>query len=136
MADSFHSLNYHFIWSTKGRRPLLTSDIETRVWEYIAGLARSKRMLPICIGGHRDHVHALVRVPPNLDVSKAIQLLKGPSSKWMSDTFPGLRDFQWQDGYGAFTVSRSGIGGVIEYIKGQAEHHRVKSFRRSSWSFW
>lgn len=129
MADSFHSLNYHLIWSTKDRYPWLTGDIESHVWEYLAGIAREKGMTAISVGGYRDHVHLLVRVPPTIDLSKAVQLLKGPSSKWMRETFPGFSTFHWQDGYGAFTVSKSGIKGVGEYIRNQAEHHRVKTFQ-------
>ncbi len=135
MAGSFHNLNYHFIWSTKGRVPWLTRDIEARVWEYIAGIAHQKKMTPLCIGGFDDHVHVLVRLPATLEPSKAIQLLKGPSSKWIHETFPALRDFQWQDGYGAFTVAQSGVPAVFAYIKGQREHHRKKHSRRSSLSF-
>ena len=129
MADSFHSLNYHLIWSTKDRYPWFTADIEPRVWEYLAGIAREKRITAICVGGYRDHVHLLVRVPPTMEVSKAVQLLKGPSSKWLRETFPGFSTFHWQDGYGGFTVSKSGIEGVAEYIRSQAEHHRVKTFQ-------
>jgi REP element-mobilizing transposase RayT len=129
MADSFHSLNYHFIWSTKGRVPWITQDIEERVWQYISGIALKKRMTPLCIGGYEDHIHALVRLPANMDVSKAIQLLKGTSSKWIHESLPALRGFEWQDGYGAFTVAKSGIPAAFKYIKNQRRHHAKKSFQ-------
>lgn len=135
MADTFHNLNFHLIWSTKNRRPWITADIETRVWEYLAGVAHQKRMTPLCIGGFDDHIHALLRLPPNLDVSKAAQLLKGSSSKWIHETFPALRDFAWQDGYGVFTVSKSAIPDVFAYIKNQREHHAAKTFQEEFLEF-
>ncbi len=135
MADTFHNLNFHFIWSTKGRQPWITADIETRLWEYLAGIAHQKHMTPLCIGGYDDHIHALVRLPANLDVSKAVQLLKGPSSKWIHETFPQLRAFAWQDGYGAFTVSKSIIPEVFAYIKNQREHHGRKTYQEEFLGF-
>jgi putative transposase len=129
MADSFHSLTYHLIWSTKDRLPWFSEEIQPRIWEYIAGIALQKRMVPLCVGGYQDHVHVLLRLPPNLDVSKAVQLLKGPSSKWIHATFPKMSTFEWQDGYGAFTVSKSQTSEVFDYIKKQREHHRVKTFQ-------
>jgi putative transposase len=71
----------------------------------------------------------LLRLPANLDVSKAIQLLKGPSSKWIHETFPTLRAFRWQDGFGAFAVAQSGIPAVFNYIKSQRAHHRRMTFK-------
>lgn len=129
MADSFHSLTYHLIRSTKNREPWLSAEIRPRLWKYLGGIAHSKRMVPLCIGGYTDHVHGLVRLPPDLSVSKAVQLLKGPSSKWIHGTFPGLKAFAWQDGYAAFTVSQSQRAHVREYIRDQEAHHRVKTFK-------
>jgi len=92
-------------------------------------------MVPLCVGGYLDHVHVLLRLPPNVDVSKAVQLLKGPSSKWIHETFPELKAFEWQDGYGAFTVSKSQTASVFEYIKAQRAHHRVKTFQEEYTEF-
>jgi REP element-mobilizing transposase RayT len=86
-------------------------------------------MAPICVGGMEDHIHMLVRVPPALAVSQAVQLIKGPSSKWIHETFPRMGGFEWQDGYGSFAVSKSIAPAVIKYIKNQREHHRVKTFK-------
>ncbi|SKB02063.1 REP element-mobilizing transposase RayT [Prosthecobacter debontii] len=136
MADSFHSLTYHLIWSTKNRTACLSEMLQPRLWEYLAGIAHQKKMQPLCVGGWFDHVHALVRLPPNLDVSKAIQWLKGPSSKWLHETFPHeLGAFEWQDGYGAFSVSQSQVGEVFEYIKNQRQHHRTKTFQEEFVAF-
>jgi len=67
--------------------------------------------------------------PPTLAVSKAIQQIKGGSSKWVKDAFPNMREFAWQDGFGAFSVSKSNMAALTTYIQNQAEHHRVRTFQ-------
>ena len=129
MANTFVSLHYHIIFSTKNREPWISHDIEERVWKFLGGIARQNGMIALQVGGMPDHVHIILGLPATQTVSKAIQLLKGGSSKWIKETFPRMRGFGWQDGYGAFTVSKSNLPDVIEYVQDQREHHRVKSFQ-------
>ena len=82
----------------------------------------------VAIGGTIDHVHLLLTLPGTMSVSKALQWIKAGSSKWIHDTYPSLRDFQWQEGYGAFTVSISHVEEKIRYIHGQEEHHKKRTF--------
>ena len=126
---SFSSCLMHCVWSTKNREPLLTSDLRDRLWPYLGGIARENQMKAVAIGGAVDHVHILLSLPAKLSVAKAIQLLKGNSSKWIHETFPKLRFFAWQEGYGAFSIGISGVDATVSYIKNQAEHHRKHSFR-------
>jgi REP element-mobilizing transposase RayT len=70
-----------------------------------------------------------VSLPATLSISKAVQLLKGNSSKWLHETFPKLRNVSWQEGYGAFSIGVSGIDETVAYIRGQDEHHRNRTFR-------
>ena len=129
MANTYTSLHYHFTFSTKNREPWIVSEIEGRVWSYIGGVARKHKMTALQVGGVEDHIHALILAPPTLAPSKIAQFLKGDSSKWIHEEFSRMRAFEWQDGYGAFTVSRSQIPEVIEYIKNQRAHHRNKTFQ-------
>lgn len=129
MANTYTSLFYHVVFSTKNRVNYIKPEIENRVWAYIGGVARKHKMTALQVGGIEDHIHALVIAPPVLSLSQMAQFLKGDSSKWIKDEFPMLRGFAWQDGYGAFTVSKSNIPDVIDYIKNQREHHRKKSFQ-------
>jgi putative transposase len=92
-------------------------------------------MRTLGIGGTADHILLLIIAPASLALSKMVQLLKGGSSKWIHETFPQMRDFAWQDGYGAFTVSRSQIPEIIRYIQGQHEHHRAKTFQEEYLDF-
>jgi len=107
----------------------LNSDLRERLWPYLGGIAKENKMKPIAIGGVADHVHVLVSLPPTLSVAKALQLLKGNSSKWIHKTFPKMRSFEWQQGYGAFSIGVSGIDATASYIRNQTEHHRTRSFR-------
>src|SRR6266700_438376 len=116
MANTYTSLHYHILFSTKDGEPWLTMDIEERVWSYLAGIARQYGMTALRIGGLEDHLHLVLGLPPMLSVSRAVQMLKGNSSRWISLTFPELEAFRWQDGYGAFTVSASALSATITYV--------------------
>jgi putative transposase len=129
MANTYTSLHYHLIFSTKKRVRWLSSEIEQRVWQYLGGIARKHKMTALQIGGTADHIHALVLAPALSSPSQIAQFLKGDSSKWIHDEFQGLRKFGWQDGYSAFTVSKSNLPEVVHYIQNQREHHRIKTFQ-------
>src|SRR5258705_2992242 len=101
---SFTSCLMHCVWATKARRPLITPDLQQRLWPYLGGIARENKMKALCAGGVEDHVHILLSLPSTLAVSKAVQLLKGNSSKWIHETFPVQLDFSWQEGYVDFIV--------------------------------
>jgi putative transposase len=126
---SFNSVLVHCIWSTKNREPLLNSDLRERLWPYLGGIARESKMKALAIGGAADHVHILISLPPTLSTAKAIQLLKGNSSKWIHQTFPKMRSFEWQEGYGSFSIGISAFDATVSYIRNQTEHHRVRTFR-------
>jgi putative transposase len=119
----------HCVFATKKRRPLIAADLQERLWPYLGGIARENKVKALVIGGVEDHVHMVLSVPPTLSVAKSIQLLKGNSSKWIHETFEEHRDFEWQEGYGAFSIGVSGVEETMKYIQGQAEDHRRTSFR-------
>jgi REP element-mobilizing transposase RayT len=128
MAHSYTNCLVHYVFSTKNRERLLSDEVRSRLWPYIGGIARQNGMNPLAVGGVEDHAHALVAVPAVLSIAKAIQLIKGGSSKWLHETFPSLRSFAWQEGYGAFTIGVSGVDDTVAYIKRQDEHHRNRTF--------
>jgi putative transposase len=128
-GEYVHFPLYHVVFSTKNRERWIKPEIEERVWAYLGGIAREHDMVAQQIGGIEDHVHLVLGMRASMGLSKAGQLLKGASSKWMNETFPELRGFAWQDGYGAFTVSKSQLEVTIEYIVRQREHHRMRTFQ-------
>ena len=85
--------------------------------------------MAIQIGGVEDHVHILLSLPSTISIAKALQLIKGGSSKWVHETFPEQNLFGWQVKYGSFSVSASQLDKIILYIKGQGEHHRKMTFK-------
>ena len=128
MANTYSSLFYHIVFSTKHRQNIIRQEIENRVWAYLGGIARKHKLTAIQIGGIENHVHALIMAPTVIAPSQIAQWLKGDSSKWIHEEFPDLKNFAWQDGYGAFSVSKSKIANVVEYIKNQREHHEKVDF--------
>jgi len=135
MANTFTSLHYHIVFSTKNRKRWIASDIEQRVWDYLGGVAKTNGMQPIVVGGIEDHVHLLLGIPPTLAVSDGVKQIKGGTSKWVHETFRELAGFGWQDGYSAFTVSRSRMDETEAYIRNQREHHRETTFEEEYVAF-
>jgi REP-associated tyrosine transposase len=88
-------------------------------------------MTAVEIGGVADHIHMLLSLPSSMAITKALQLIKGGSSKWGHDTFPEHRLFGWQVKYGSFSVNFSQLDNIVEYIRNQAEHHKRIGFKRS-----
>lgn len=127
--NSFVSCLMHCVFATKERRPLIVPALQSRLWPYLGGIARESNLKALAIGGVADHVHVLLSVPATLSIAKSVQLLKGNSSKWIHDNFKEHRDFEWQEGYGAFSIGVSGIKDTTKYIQNQAEHHQKHTFR-------
>jgi len=126
---SFTSILIHCIWSTKNRDPSLHPKLRERFWPYLGGIARENKVKALAIGGAADHVHILASMPATMSVAKMVQLLKGNSSKWIHETFPEMRSFEWQEGYGAFSIGVSAIDATVAYIRNQTEHHHKQTFR-------
>jgi REP element-mobilizing transposase RayT len=126
MGSTFLSLNYHIVFSTKDRRPLIQSQWLPRLHEYLGGTASGLGGIPISIGGVADHVHLLLALKSTHSLADFIRELKKASSTWSANHD---RAFGWQDGYAAFTVSSTHIPRVREYIENQEAHHRKLSFQ-------
>ncbi|MFN0123717.1 MAG: IS200/IS605 family transposase [Blastocatellia bacterium] len=129
MANTYSSLFYHIVFSTKNRSPFIRPELENRIWEYIGGVARHHKMTALQIGGIDDHLHVLALAPTTIAPCDVAKYLKGDSSGWIRSEFPDLRDFGWQDGYAAFSVSKGNVPGVIGYIQNQRAHHQTRTFQ-------
>jgi putative transposase len=128
MSHSYASNRLHLIFSTKNREKRISADLQTKLWPYVAGIARNHGCEAIKVGGVEDDVHALLLLPPTIPLAKAVQVLKACSSKWINEENAAGKDFAWQEGYGAFSVSASQTEGVIRYIERQAAHHAKRSY--------
>jgi putative transposase len=119
----------HIVFSTKVRQPLISADIAKRLYPYIGGIVRAERGVLIGIGGVEDHVHMYLRWRPDGSVSDLMRTVKSRSSKWLHANFPPLASFAWQEGYSAFSVSKSQENAVKAYIARQREHHQQEDFK-------
>jgi putative transposase len=129
MPGTYSQLLLHIVFSTKGRTPWIAPDVAERLYPFIGGIVRAERGVLYAIGGVEDHVHLYIRWRPDGAVSDLMRTVKSRSSKWVHETYPTLAAFSWQEGYSAFSVSKSQEVAVKAYIAKQAEHHRQEDFK-------
>jgi REP element-mobilizing transposase RayT len=128
MAGKHLSLLVHFVWSTARREPWIEPDWQDDLYGYIGGIIKNKNARLICAGGMHDHVHLYASLPTTITIADFVSVVKSNSSRWVHESFPKRKAFVWQEGYGAFSVSKSEEN-VIEYIRDQERHHRKRDFK-------
>ena len=134
MSHTYCSSLFHCVFSTKDRNKSILPEIQPRLWAYMGGVARENKMKALGIGGIEDHVHLLLSLPSSLPVATAMQLIKSTSSHWMSNA-AAIPHFEWQQGYGAFSVGWSQVEDTLAYIAHQNEHHRKHDFQAEFLAF-
>jgi putative transposase len=125
MAHSYSNVLIHCIFSTKERRNIIPNELHENLSRYFIGIGKGHDIPVLCAGGTANHAHLLIALPATMPLAKAVQVLKANSSRWLNEH--GF-DFDWQEGYGAFSVSASNVPAVKEYIEHQAEHHAKHTF--------
>lgn len=129
MAGKYISLLVHFTWSTAGREPWLETNMRADLYSYIGGIMHNKKAKLISAGGMFDHIHLFASLPSTISIADFVNAVKSNSSRWVHRSFAPLRNFAWQEGYGAFSVSKSGHQAVVRYIANQEKHHRKRTFK-------
>jgi REP element-mobilizing transposase RayT len=129
MANTYSQINIHCVFSVKGRENLITKPFRDDLHKYMSGILRNDNAFPLAVGGWQDHVHVFFELHPDTKVSDLMRMLKATSSKWINDNARVQGQFRWQEGYSAFSYSRSQRDNVIKYIMNQEEHHKTKTFR-------
>lgn len=135
MAHSFGKLYYHVIYSTKMRQPMILEPWRERLYAYMHGIVENLGGRCHRAGGTADHVHIVAELRNDLSVAEAVGKIKANSTRWVHESFPDSRNFAWQTGYAAFTVSLSALDEVIRYIDNQEEHHRKTTFEEELAAF-
>ena len=125
---SYHSLYYHIIFSTKNRQSYLDEEQLEEMYKYMSGVIKSLKAKLFLVNGPADHVHIALSINPDVSVSDCVRSVKANTSHWIHERFNDLKDFARQEGYSAFSVSKSNIKSVVKYIKNQREHHKRVSF--------
>lgn len=128
MPSTYLSLHYHIVFGTKNRQPFMAAQWRPRLHEYLGGTISGLGGFPQGVGGVADHVHLLIGLRATHCVADVLRELKKASSVWVHEQI-GLREFAWQEGYAAFTLSATARPAVKSYIANQEEHHRVKSYQ-------
>ena len=126
MSHTYAQNVVHVVFSTKGRHQTMDSEFRPKLWAYVTGICRKLDVYVHSVGGMEDHLHLLIQIPPVLTLSKAVATIKANSSRWAKDEG---HKFAWQEGYGAFSYSKSQRDTIIKYVMNQEEHHKVKSFK-------
>ena len=135
MAQSLAKLTTHMIFSTKNRRPVIPAGVRRELNAYFVGILREWDSPSILINSVADHVHILCCLSKNHPLAKVVEEIKKGTSKWLKRQDVSLRDFHWQNGYGAFSVSQSNVVEVRRYIERQETHHREVSFEEEFRAF-
>lgn len=129
MGQSLVKNYLHIVFSTKHRVPLIKSPHEAELHAYLGGICKKLECQPIKVGGYTDHIHILCMLSKKTALMKLLEEVKSHSSKWMKTKDITLKNFYWQDGYGAFSVNPSQVDKVISYIENQHEHHKKRTFQ-------
>ncbi len=135
MSHSATNVLIHFIFGTCSRAPLIKPEMQAALHAYLGGIIRELGGVALSINGMPDHVHLLVRMPSTCSVAEVARLVKTNSSRWVHERWPEFKHFGWQRGYGAFSVSESGVDVVRQYILQQQQHHTKRSFREEFVAF-
>lgn len=130
MANTYTQLYFHVIFAVKGRTNGISNKWKDELYKYISGIISQQNQKLMIVNGMPNHIHLLIGTKPDCNLSDLVRNIKSSSSKWINEKGFATGKFEWQSGFGAFTVSQSGVKKVIEYIVNQEIHHSAKSFRQ------
>ena len=129
MPNTFTQLHIHSVFAVKYRAAVIKNSFREELHRYITGIVQHNGHKLLAINSMPDHLHLFYGLNPAQSISELMRLVKGDSSKWINEHRFTPRPFHWQEGYGAFSNSRSQVAAVVHYIMHQEEHHRKKTFR-------
>lgn len=135
MANTYTQIYIHIVFAVKGRQNLISKEKREELHKFITGVVSNRNQKLFAVFAMPDHVHLLVSMGPICSVSDLVRDIKAGSSKFINEKGWMNNKFNWQEGYGAFSYSRSGVDSVVKYILNQEEHHQKKTFREEYFDF-
>lgn len=126
MANTYTQIHIQFVFAVKYRDGLIQSSFKAELYQYISGILKPHNHKLLAINGMPDHIHIFIGMRPTQSISDLMQDIKGNSSKWINEKKFLKVKFEWQEGFGAFSYSKSHVNKVIDYIKNQEVHHKKK----------
>lgn len=133
MPQSLSKIYIHVVFSTKHHKKLIAEHVRGELQKYIIGCLSNIKSYVEEIYANPEHIHILCTLPRTINIAQIISKIKAPSSKWMKTK--GISNFEWQDGYAAFSVSASSVNAVKRYILNQPDHHKKQSFKEELITF-
>jgi putative transposase len=135
MAHTYTQLYTHIVFAVKGRTNLISKYWRSNLYQYITGIVKNKSEKLMVIGGVSDHVHILLSTKPDCKMSDLVRDIKANSSRWINENMLVKGKFEWQRGFGAFSVCPANLNIIIAYIQNQEEHHKQTTFREEYLEF-
>jgi len=130
MANTYTQLLVQIVFAVKGRHSVITETHREQVEKYICGVIGGKQSKPLAIYCNPDHCHVLIGINTSTSISELVRVIKSNSSKYINENKWMVGNFEWQEGYGAFSYIRSQLDSVVNYILNQPERHRKSTFRQ------
>lgn len=128
MANTYTQIHIQAVFAVKTRIGLIHSNWKDELYKYITGIVQARKHKMLAINGMSDHVHMFFGMRPTESLSDLMQRVKSNSSKWIDEKKFVKGTFEWQDGYGGFSYSRSHVPRVIKYVQNQESHHKKRTF--------
>ncbi len=135
MANTYTQIHLQFVFAVKYRNGLIHASFKEELYKYISGIIKENNHKLLAINGMPDHLHIFIGMRPSQSISDLLQDIKGSSSKWINEKKFLKVKFEWQEGYGAFSYSKSHVNNVISYIQNQENHHKKETFREEYLKF-
>ena len=135
MPNTYTQLYTHIVFTVKGRYNLIPSNHREDLQKYITGIIQNKNCKVMAIYANPDHIHIFVSMSPEISVSSLVREIKANSSRWINNKNWFKTKFAWQEGFGAFSNSKSQLSGVVKYILNQKEHHKKRTFKKEYLEF-
>lgn len=136
MANTYTQIFIQIVFSVKGRQNLIPAENREELHKFITGIVQHRGQKLFAVFAMPDHIHMLVSVKPTILISDLVRDIKAGSSKFINDKKWMNNKFNWQEGYGAFSYSKSSVDLVVKYILNQEEHHKINRSKLNTWIFW
>ncbi|MDD4149316.1 MAG: IS200/IS605 family transposase [Bacteroidales bacterium] len=135
MANTYTQIYIQIIFAVKGREAMILPNWEEELYKYITGIVQNKKQKMLAINGISNHIHFFIGFKPDCCLSDLVREIKKSSNSFIKDSGFCKSAFHWQEGFGAFSYSRSQIDSVINYIANQKQHHQKQSFKNEYLDF-
>jgi putative transposase len=129
MANTYTQIHIQAVFTVRNKECIISSSWGNELYKYITGIIQNNHHKVLAINGMPDHIHILFGMRPSQSLSDLLQDIKGDSSRWINQKKFIKGHFSWQEGYGAFSYSKTHISNVINYINNQGIHHKKQSFK-------